>query len=68
MPTPVKVAEQVAVPLDTGAALHNVVDPSAKVTVPVGAPEPGACTVTEAVKVTLWPATEAAIPAGSPLG
>jgi hypothetical protein len=35
-----------------------MVEPSMKVTVPVGVPEPGALAVTVAVKVTDWPKTE----------
>jgi hypothetical protein len=34
------------------------VEPSLKVTVLVGVPEPGATAVTVAVKVTAWPKTE----------
>ena len=36
----------------------RIVDPSLKVTMPVGAPEPGDVTVTVAVNVTDWPETE----------
>jgi hypothetical protein len=36
-------------------AVPSVVDPSAKVTVPVGVPAPGATAATVAVTVTDWP-------------
>ena len=38
--------------------IPNVVVPSAKVTLPVGIPAPGATAVTVAVNVTSWPALE----------
>ena len=37
----------------------NVLAPSVKVTVPVGVPAPGATAATVAVKVTVWPNTDA---------
>ena len=36
----------------------RIVEPSSKVTVPVGMPAPGALALTVAVKVTDWPNTE----------
>jgi hypothetical protein len=33
-------------------------EPSRKVTVPAGVPDPGAFAVTVAIKVTVWPKTE----------
>ena len=36
----------------------RVVVPSLKVTVPLGAPAPGATTLTDAVNVTVWPNTD----------
>ncbi len=44
-----------ALPAATSLAVPSVVDPSLKVTVPVGMPDPGATTATVAVSVTGWP-------------
>jgi hypothetical protein len=38
----------------------RIAEPSRKVTLPVGVPEPGAFAVTAAVKVTDWPDTDVA--------
>ena len=38
--------------------MPSLVEPSMKVTVPVGVPLPGAVAVTVAVKVTDWPKTD----------
>src|SRR5262249_62426108 len=48
----------VAVPLELRGRVANAVEPSLKVTVPVGVPAPGATTLTAAVKVTDWPVVE----------
>lgn len=48
----------VALPLAGNAGEHRVVGPSAKVTVPVGVPDPGAVTDTVAVNVTACPTVE----------
>jgi hypothetical protein len=50
-PDVVKVAE----PLPFSVPVPRSIVPSLKVTVPVGAPAPGATTFTVAVKVTDWP-------------
>ena len=42
-------------PLVLKLPVPSVVEPSLKVTVPVGVPAPGATTATVAVRVTVWP-------------
>jgi hypothetical protein len=54
--------EKVAVP-PFSVPVPSVVDPSLKVTLPVGAPAPGVLTLTFAVNVTLWPYTDGLIEA-----
>ena len=49
---------KVAWPEPSSAAVPSVVEPSLKVTLPVGIPAPGAVAVTVAVKVIDWPETE----------
>jgi hypothetical protein len=58
LPTERDEVENVAIPEMFNVPLPRVVEPSLKVTVPVGVPEPGAFAVTVAVKVIDWPKTE----------
>ena len=48
----------VAIPEPFNVPVPSTVDPSMKVTVLVGIPEPGALEMTVAVKVTDWPNTD----------
>ena len=52
------VVESSATP-SVSVAVPRVVDPSSKVTVPVGTPVPGLTTLTVASSVTVWPKTGA---------
>jgi hypothetical protein len=57
LPTASDDVESVALP-EPRAAVPNVVEPSRKVTVPVGVPVAGATAVTVAVNVTVCPKTD----------
>ena len=54
-PAAAKLVVNVAVPPVPTATIPRTTLPSAKVTVPVGVPAPGATAATAAVKVTAWP-------------
>src|SRR6266853_1870435 len=57
-PTAMAEVVNVAIPLPFSVPVPNVVEPSLKVTVPVGTPLPGGVAVTVAVNVTGWLNTE----------
>ena len=58
LPTASEEVVNVAIPEPPKVPVPSAVDPSMKVTMPVGIPEPGATAVIVAVKVTDWPNTD----------
>jgi hypothetical protein len=57
LPRESPVVDMLAVPFDS-ETVPSVVDPSVKITLPVGVPPPGDCALTVAVNVTLCPKVE----------